>query len=83
MDNTSVSAAIVLKVKAQWWEGTIVNILITYNGKESEKEKKNIYIKLRVKRGIEGLLLFRECSKYLLRTKWLSIKFVFKEQHQG
>ena len=43
MDNTSVSAAIVLKVKAQWWVGTIVNILITYNGKESEKEK-NIYI---------------------------------------
>ena len=25
----------------------------------------------------------RRCSKYLLRTKWLNIKFAFREWHQG
>ena len=38
MDSTSVSAAIVIKVKAQWWVRTVQYLVITYNGKEPEKE---------------------------------------------
>lgn len=56
----------------------------SYNGSWTAPQcQQQQFWKLRVKRGIWSLLLFRRRSECLPRTKQLNIKFALKEQHQG
>lgn len=70
-----------------FWNYFVLSIDRTYNSNGSWIAaplcQQQQFQKLRVKRGIWGLLLFRRYSKCLSRTKWLNIKFALKEQHQG